>query len=140
MLQKTSSSRGGFLSTFNNRTSLMVYLRPKHIVTGLVFFGCGLYLTFLNILYVVEFLKGLAQPILLVVGLTALTAGIFSAPKSSKSMKMISLVVGVLCVAVGCYGVYDEYYATMDFIRGLLPPLLIVAGLTALIHGITRLR
>ena len=116
---------------------MMTEMRPKHVVVALTIFGFGLFLTFLYILYVVEFLKGMAQPIFIVIGLTALTAALFNTPKL---MKKVNLVVGVLFTAVGCYGIYDEYYATMDFLRGLLPIFLIVGGLTALIHGINKIK
>jgi len=137
MIRKMSSSQNTLLKAFNGRVSTMTDLKPKHVVVGLTIFGLGLFLTFFYILYVVEFLKGIAQPILIVIGLTALAAAIFNSPKS---MRNVNMVVGVIFTAIGCYGVYDEHYATMDFLRGLLPIFLIVGGLTVLIYGINKIK
>ena len=112
-------------------------IRPKHVAGGLVIFGLGLFLTLLNSLYVVEFTKGLAQPIFLLIGLTSLAAALFNTPKA---LRKINLGVGVVFTAIGCYGVYDEYYATMDFLRGILPLLLIGGGVVVLLHGLTQVR
>ena len=111
--------------------------RPIHIIGGVTVFGAGLFLALSNILYVVEFIKGGTQPILIFIGLAAAAAAIFNGPGSNR---ILSIIIAVVFTVIGCYGVYDEYYATMDFVNGVLPLLLIFAGSLTLAHGITRLK
>ena len=110
-------------------------MRPKHITGGLLFFGAGLYLLLSNILYCVEFIKGAAQPFLITIGLMAAASAIFT----SKTNRTINILVAIVFLFVGGYGVYDEYYANMDFFHGLIPPLFVFAGVLCLVHGISRL-
>ncbi len=112
-------------------------MRPKHLVTGLFVFGVGLFFMLKNTLYVVEFIKGGAQPLFVVLGLVAACAAIIN---SNKTQRIVNLCVAIILLLIGCYGVYDEFYATKDFISGLLPPLLILTGLVALIHGILKVK
>ena len=111
--------------------------RPKHIIGGVIVLGMGLFLALNNMLYVVEFIKGVAQPVLIIIGLIALCAGLF---KSKNSFRKLNLLLGPLFLGLGIYGFYDEYYATMDFINGIMPILLVVIGLGALIHGIKQIK
>lgn len=112
-------------------------IKPKHIITGLSLFAVGLFLFLQNILYCVEFIKGGAQPILITIGLAAAAASIFPSNKTHRTFNILAAIIFLL---VGGYGVYDEYYATMDFLNGLFPPLLVGVGLIALTHGIARLK
>jgi hypothetical protein len=111
--------------------------RPAHIVGGIVLFGAGMFLALSNMLYVVEFIKGVAQPVLILVGLTALATGIF---RKDNAFRKLNIILGIILLSVGIYGVYDEYYATMDFINGVTPIFLVVAGLAALAHGIKQIK
>jgi hypothetical protein len=110
--------------------------RPNHIIGGLLIFAIGLFIGLMNILYVVEFIKGGLQPLFIIIGLAAATAAIFH---SQKSIRPLNIVVAVLFIFLGAFGVYDEYFATMDFLNGILPLALIFGGLASLIHGIKRL-
>nr|MBF0220770.1 hypothetical protein [Desulfobulbaceae bacterium] len=110
-------------------------MRPKHIACGLLVFAAGLYLLLTNILYCVEFIKGAAQPFLIIIGLLAAASAIFT----SKTNRTINILVAIVFLLVGSYGVYDEYYATMDFFHGLIPPLFVGIGIICLVHGISRL-
>ena len=106
-------------------------------MAGLTFFAVGLFLFFQNILYCVEFIKGGTQPILLIIGLAAAAAAVFP---SNKTHRIFNILVAIIFLMVGAYGTYDEYYATMDFLNGLFPPLMVGAGFIALTHGIGRLK
>ncbi|VEN74099.1 Magnetosome protein MamI-2 [Candidatus Desulfarcum epimagneticum] len=110
--------------------------RPRHIIGGVVVFAAGLFLGLNNMLYVVEFIKGALQPVFIIMGLTA-AAAIFL--NKENSLRWLNAVIALVFLPLGVYGVYDEYYATMDFINGFLPILLVVVGLVALAHGIKQI-
>ena len=110
-------------------------MRRNHVIGGLVVFGVGLFLLYLFSPYVVEFFKGSLQPVLIVIGLTALAGAILG----NNEFKRINLILAVLFLLLGLYGLYDEYYAVMDFFSGMLPPLLVIAGLVSIFHGIKKL-
>ena len=112
-------------------------IKPKHIAVGLISFAVGLFLLFQNILYCVNFIKGGGQPVLIIVGLAAAFAAIFPSNKTYRTFNVILALIGL---GVGAYGTYDEYYATMDFLNGIFPPLLVAVGLIALAHGIAGLK
>lgn len=112
-------------------------MKPKHIIVGLSVFAVGLFLFLQNILYCVEFIKGGTQPILLTIGLAAAAAAVFP---SNKTNRTFNIIVAVIFLMVGGYGVYDEYYATMDFLNGLFPPLMVAIGFVSLTHGVARLK
>ena len=111
-------------------------MRPKHIIGGLVVFALGLYLLLENILYSVEFIKGAAQPFLILIGLGAGATAIF---RGGQTNRTANIIIAIICLLLGGYGIYDEYYATMDFFHGLFPPVLIAAGIICLVHGISGL-
>jgi fumarate reductase subunit C len=83
----------------------------------------------------VEFIKGAIQPILILIGLVALAAGIFG----NNTHRRVNFIVAAIFLFLGLYGLYDEYYAVVDFFNGLIPPLLIVLGLVSVVHGIRKL-
>ncbi len=103
---------------------------------GLFIFGLGLFMMLFNILYVIEFIKGALQPLFVLIGITAALAAFFD---SINSFRKINIIIAAVFLVLGGYGFYDEYYATMDFINGILPPALIVGGLASLVHGISHL-
>jgi len=112
-------------------------MRPKHVVGGLIIFGIGLFMTYANILYVIEFIKGGLQPLFILIGVVAAAAAVF---RGSTLSRKINVVVAIIFLFLGGYGFYDEYYATMDFLNGIFPPALIIAGLASLSSGISRLK
>ncbi|MBF0495945.1 MAG: hypothetical protein HQK58_05130 [Deltaproteobacteria bacterium] len=107
-------------------------MRKNHVIGGLITFGLGLFLAYLYNLQVVEVIKGAAQPILIIIGLLALAAAIFGDSRFNK----INYALAAVFLCVGLYGVYDEYYATLDFLSGFFPPALILVGLVGVAHGI----
>ncbi len=107
-------------------------MRIIHIVSGLIAFGVGLFLTFLYSPLVVGVFKGAVQPIALLFGLLAVLSVIFD----RTTHKKINLVAGVILLTVGGYGVYDEWIATKDFCVGAAPVLMIGFGLLAVVHGV----
>ena len=112
-------------------------IRPKHIIGGIILFALGFFYGLNNMLYVVEFIKGALQPVFIIAGLTAIVVAIKNGPNP---FRWLNFLIGFLFLPLGIYGVYDEYYATMDFINGILPILMVVGGLIALVHGIRHIR
>jgi hypothetical protein len=45
-----------------------------------------------------------------------------------------------LLLILGLYGLFDEYYAVIDFFYGLMPPLLVCVGIISIVYGVKRLR
>ena len=110
-------------------------MRKNHIIGGLILFSIGLFLLYLFSPYVVELMKGALQPALILIGLVALAAAILG----NNSYKKINFIVAVVFLFLGAYGLYDEYYAVLDFFYGLMPPLFIAVGLVSVFHGIKKL-
>lgn len=110
-------------------------MRKNHIIGGVIVYGVGLFLVYLYRPYVIEFVKGAIQPVLVLFGLVAMGACIFG----NKDFRKFNLIVSIVLLFMGLYGLYDEYYAVVDFFNGLLPVLLVVAGLLAVVHGIKKL-
>lgn len=110
-------------------------MRKNHIIGGLTIFSAGLFLLYFFSPYVVELIKGATQPTLILIGLLAMAAAIFG----NKEFKKINMIVSAIFLVLGLYGFYDEYYAVLDFFYGLTPPLLVVAGLVSIFHGIKKL-
>ena len=48
---------------------------------------------------------------------------------------MISIVLGLFFIALGIWGLFDEYYYVADFIKGSIPILFMLAGLIATLAG-----
>ena len=110
-------------------------MRKNHIIGGLTTFSAGLFLLYFFSPYVVELIKGATQPTLVLIGLLAMAAALFG----NKEFKKINMMVSAIFLVLGLYGLYDEYYAVVDFFYGLIPPLLVVAGLVSIFHGIKKL-
>lgn len=110
-------------------------MRKNHIIGGLLVFSLGLFLIYLNIALVVQFFKGLLQPLFILIGATAGAAAFLS----NRKFRNINLGIAVVFLGIGLYGLYDEYYTVADFFHGLFPPLFIVGGLLSVIHGIRKL-
>ena len=111
-------------------------MRKAHIISGLIIFGTGLFFAYLHSARVVEFIKGAIQPITILLGFVALASALLG----KKRFRTINSVIAGLLLVVGFYGVYDEYYAVLDFFYGFLPIFLVGAGLVSLSHGITKLK
>lgn len=111
-------------------------MRKSHIIGGQLVFGLGLFLAYLNSAFVVEFIKGSVQPIFILFGIVALAAAIFD----RTAFKKINYIMAALFLGLGLYGLYDEYYAVLDFFYGLMPPALILSGLVSVTHGIRTIK
>ncbi|WP_043601177.1 magnetosome protein MamI [Solidesulfovibrio magneticus] len=48
---------------------------------------------------------------------------------------MTPIVLGLLCIALGLWGIYDMYYYVMDVVKGGLPLLCMIGGLLAALAG-----
>lgn len=110
-------------------------MRKNHIIGGVVSFSAGLFLLYLYGPYVVELIKGALQPVLILIGLAALAAGILG----KRALRKTNFIAAALFLVLGLYGLYDEYYAVMDFLYGLMPPLLVAVGIVSIVHGIKKL-
>ncbi|MFH1489792.1 MAG: hypothetical protein ABII06_12900 [Pseudomonadota bacterium] len=110
-------------------------MRKNHVIGGLIVFCVGLFLLYFYSPYVVEVLKGALQPALILIGLVAMAGAVLG----KKEFKKMNLLAAVLFLLLGLYGFYDEYYAVIDFFYGMMPPLLVVAGLVAIFQGIKKL-
>ena len=110
-------------------------MRKGHIIGGLVVFGCGVFLLYLNSAYTVEFIKGALQPIIILIGLIALAAAVLG----PTAFRKVNYIVAVVFLFLGLYGLYDEYYVVVDFVLGLLPILLIAVGVVSAVYGVKRL-
>lgn len=49
---------------------------------------------------------------------------------------MLNIILGLFFIALGIWGLFDEYYYVADFIKGGLPIVLMLAGLVATLAGI----
>ena len=48
---------------------------------------------------------------------------------------MISIVLGLFFIALGIWGIFDEYYYVADFLKGALPVVLMLCGSVAVLAG-----
>ena len=110
-------------------------MRKNHIIGGVIVFSAGLFLLYLYSPYVVELIKGAMQPLLILIGLVALAAGILG----DRNLRKANFITATLLLVLGLYGLFDEYYAVMDFFYGLMPPLLVAVGIVSIIHGVKKL-
>lgn len=111
-------------------------MRKNHVIGGVVVFSAGLFLCYHYSPYVVEVIKGAMQPVLILAGLVALSAGILG----NRELRKANLVMASLLLILGLYGLFDEYYAVIDFFYGLMPPLLVCAGILSIVYGVKKLR
>ncbi|MBF0103026.1 MAG: hypothetical protein HQK77_19180 [Desulfobacterales bacterium] len=111
-------------------------MRWNHIIGGQIVFGLGLFLVYLNSVVVVEIFKGAIQPVIIILGIIAIMASVFG----KKEFRKPNAVAGGVLLALGIYGLYDEYYAVVDFIYGFLPLFLVFIGLIGVTHGIKQLK
>jgi hypothetical protein len=53
---------------------------------------------------------------------------------------MPNVVIGLLSIALGLWGVSVWWYSLAELLRGLVPLLLLLFGMVALMAGVTRVR
>ena len=53
---------------------------------------------------------------------------------------MIEIVIGLLMIALGLWGVFDEYYYVSDFVKGGVPLFFMMIGLLAAMAGIVPIK
>ena len=49
---------------------------------------------------------------------------------------MLTIILGLFFIALGIWGLFDEYYYVADFIKGGLPIFLVLSGLIAVLAGV----
>lgn len=109
-------------------------MRPWHILGGAVALGLGIWGLNDEYFVVVEFLKGAIQPLLALGGLVAILAGLLS-----YRLRIGHVAFGVVLLGLGIYGFYDEYFATLDFFKGAVPPALLLVGMVSVVAGVKHL-
>jgi hypothetical protein len=117
-------------------------MRALHLMAGTAAFGLGLAGIYDEYFVVIEFIKGISQPVTAIVGLIAVIAGMSRRIGSRGRVRprAAQMVFGLVLLAIAVYGFYDNYYAVMDFLKGSVPVGLIVLGTIAVLSGINRLR
>ena len=53
---------------------------------------------------------------------------------------MLNIILGLFFIALGIWGLFDEYYYVADFFKGGLPVMLLVTGLVATLAGFIPLK
>lgn len=48
---------------------------------------------------------------------------------------MLNIILGLFFIALGIWGLFDDYYYVADFVKGGLPIALILSGLIATLAG-----
>ena len=48
---------------------------------------------------------------------------------------MLQIILGLFFIALGIWGLFDEYYYVADFIKGGIPIFLMLSGLVATLAG-----
>jgi UDP-N-acetylmuramyl pentapeptide phosphotransferase/UDP-N-acetylglucosamine-1-phosphate transferase len=105
-----------------------------HVVCGVIALTLGLYGIYDEYFAVVEFIKGFIQPLLSVIGLVMIMAGLLT-----YKPKLPHVAIGLVLLGIGIYGFFDEYYATLDFFKGAIPPILLLFGMVSVVAGIKKL-
>lgn len=109
-------------------------MKVSHIIAGIIAVSLGVYGVFDEYFVVIEFIKGSIQPLLFLAGLFGILAGILT-----NKLKTGHVIIGLLLTGLGVYGFLDEYYATLDFFKGAVPPILLIIGMVAVVGGIRQL-
>ena len=110
-------------------------MKKWHIAGGAIALGLGIYGVYDEYFTVVEFIKGFLQPLFILAGLAAIVGGLLNArPRPSH------VAVGLVLLGLGVYGFFDEYYATLDFFKGAVPPLLLIIGMVSVVAGVKQLQ
>lgn len=110
-------------------------MRGWQLAGGAVALGLGLLGLYDEYFVVVEFIKGSLQPLLACIGFVAILAGVFS-----QQVRLGQVAIGLVLMGLGIYGFYDEYFAVLDFLKGAVPPLLLLSGLVTVIAGVRQLK
>lgn len=53
---------------------------------------------------------------------------------------MLHIILGLFFIALGIWGLYDEFYYVADVFRGGLPIVMVIIGLVATLAGIMPVR
>jgi hypothetical protein len=57
---------------------------------------------------------------------------------SMSTKRKAHLILGIFALTVGIYGVYDEYFNVIDFLKGASPLIFIAIGIVAVVAGLTK--
>lgn len=53
---------------------------------------------------------------------------------------MPSIIIGLLALSLGLWGLSVWWYSVVELLRGLVPLILVLTGMLALMAGVTRIR
>ena len=51
---------------------------------------------------------------------------------------MMHIIIGLFFISLGIWGVFDEWYYVIDFLKGFLSFALVLAGLLGIFAGVVR--
>jgi len=108
-------------------------MRVPYLIGGAIALGLGVYGIYDEYFTVVEFLKGVMQPLFVLVGFIAILAGLLS-----RKTRFGHVAFGIVLLGLGVYGFFDEYYAALDFFKGSVPLAMLVIGMTAVVAGVRK--
>lgn len=106
-------------------------MRIPYLFGGVIALGLGIFGIYDEYFTVVEFIKGVMQPLFAFVGLIAILAGLLTIKP-----KIGHVVFGIVLLGLGIYGFFDEYYAALDFFKGSVPLAMLFIGMTAVVAGV----
>jgi hypothetical protein len=110
-------------------------VRAWHILAGSTAIALGTWGMYDEYFVVLEFIKGSLQPVLALGGLVAILAGLLT-----HRPKIGQVILGLVLLGLGIYGFYDEYFAVLDFFKGVVPLLLLMAGTVSVVAGVKHLK
>ncbi|MBF0205487.1 MAG: hypothetical protein HQK53_01225 [Oligoflexia bacterium] len=96
----------------------------------------GVYGAYDEIFNVVDLIKGAVQPLTFLVAFLLIFIGL----QKEGIFKNILLGSGVVVLVIGMYGLYDEWYAFIDMMKGVFPIFCLGFGALFLITGINKLK
>ena len=109
-------------------------MRKVYLIGGTLALGLGIFGIYDEYFTVIEFIKGVMQPIFIIAGLIAILAGLLTSKP-----KMGHVVLGVVFLGLGIYGFFDEYYATLDFFKGSVPLIMLFIGMVSVVAGVKKI-
>ncbi len=109
-------------------------MRSPLLFGGVIALGLGVFGIYDEYFTVIEFIKGVMQPIFVFGGLTAILSGLLTS-----KLKIVHVVLGVVSLGLGIYGFFDEYYATLDFFKGSVPLAMLFVGMVSVVAGVKKI-
>ena len=55
-------------------------------------------------------------------------------------MRSFHIIGGAIALGLGVFGIYDEYFTVVEFLKGFLQPLFAIIGLIAILAGLLTVK